>query len=163
MSLDLEKLGKLAAEATPGPWANQRQRPLAIVPADQAGLMWGGSSDPDEDRQRFAHPLAVVQLDDLTLRDAPEIAEMFPHRRVHSVIAAADAAYIAAASPDVVAALVRVALAAKAGLSWMAGVCVPDGAEYAAEGHLWNLSSSELARGEAIRDALRGALAELGR
>jgi hypothetical protein len=53
-----------------------------------------------------------VQLDDLTLRDAPEIAEMFPHRRVHPEIAEADAALIVAAV-NALPALCRVALAAK--------------------------------------------------
>ena len=109
---EIERLRGLLANATPGPWANQRQRPLAIVSADQAGLLWGGSVDPDQDRQRFAHPLAVVQLDDLTLRDNPDIAERFPHRRVHPAIAQADADLIVAAV-NALPALLDVAEAAR--------------------------------------------------
>jgi hypothetical protein len=156
MTVDLAALAKLASEATPGPWANQRQRPLAIVTADQMGLSWGGSSDPDEDRRRFAQPLAVVQLDDLTLRDNPEIAEMFPHRRVNPVIAQADAAYIAAASPDVVAALVRVALAAKAVVKSELGVAtgVVRGPDPKPEDFVWSVGGI---------DTLRAALADLDR
>jgi hypothetical protein len=49
--------------------------------------------------------------------------------------------------------------AAVPALAWMAEKCVPDGAEYAAEGHLFSLSIGELNDGEAIRDTLRAALA----
>jgi hypothetical protein len=57
------------------------------------------------------------------------------------------------------AALERLVVAANPALAWMAEKCVPDGAEYAAEGHLFSISIGELNEGEAIRDALRAALA----
>jgi hypothetical protein len=81
-----------------------------------------------------------------TLRDDIEAANRLDTRR------AATIATLRAALDGLVEAAVPA-------LAWMAEKCVPDGAEYAAEGHLFSLSIGELNDGEAIRDNLRAALA----
>ena len=87
---DLEGLAKLAAEATPGPWrcAGTPDKPWPVVSAD------------DKERGYQIHNMGRIKVED------PAVWRfMEPTYR-------ADAAYIAAASPDVVLALIRVALAA---------------------------------------------------
>jgi len=83
-----------------------------VVEGD-ANKSLGGASDPDEDRERFAAVIAKVRLDDITLRDHPEVAARFPHRRVHREQSDADARAIVVAV-NLADPLWRVAEAARA-------------------------------------------------
>ena len=83
MTVDLAALAKLASEATPGPWE-----------ADDTTDTWGGLPETEASTGWFRRGPGLVDTGD------------------YMTLSWADAAYIAAASPDVVLALVRVALAA---------------------------------------------------
>jgi hypothetical protein len=81
---NLEALAKLASEATPGPWK-----------VEATGVDYDDDGDDSEVESGWIiGPKMIDRYDYETLRFT-------------------DAAYVAAASPDVVLALVRVALAAK--------------------------------------------------
>ena len=91
MTVDLAALAKLASEATPGPW-------------DWKQYDTGTIGDLRKRTNTFrTTSRIIVRIEQLYVFDDPS-----------GLLKDADAAYIAAASPDVVLALVRVALAAKA-------------------------------------------------
>jgi len=85
------------AARTPGRWVPLSGWPRHIVVEGDANKSLGGASDPDEDRERYATVIAKVRLDDITLRDHPEVAARFPHRRVHREQSDADARAIVVA------------------------------------------------------------------
>ena len=91
MTVDLAALAKLASEATPGPWH-----------FEDVSDGWDGRT---------------VDLEDAR---GTSILSGWGYDAWGINVGDADAAYIAAASPDVVAALVRVALAAQETLSFIA-------------------------------------------
>jgi hypothetical protein len=113
---------------------------------------WAGFWTPEQEAAAILGPNGVF------LPDGPreEYAELYGWVADASTRIDRDAATIAALR----AALDGLVEAADPALAWMAEKCVPDGAEYAAEGHLFSLSIGELNEGEAIRDALRAALAK---
>ena len=85
--------GAAGPHPTPRPWRQMRSWPLYIVADGEQDRGRGSSIFPDEDAG-FAHPIVAVQFDDITVRDHPEVAAQFPHRRVHRDVAEADAALI---------------------------------------------------------------------
>ena len=92
-----EQVTAALAARTPGRWVPLSGWPRHIVVEGDANKSLGGASDPDEDRERFAAVIAKVRLDDITLRDHPEVAARFPHRRVHREQSDADARAIVVA------------------------------------------------------------------
>jgi len=92
-----EQVTAALAARTPGRWVPLSGWPRHIVVEGDANKSLGGASDPDEDRERYATVIAKVRLDDITLRDYPEVAARFPHRRVHREQSDADARAIVVA------------------------------------------------------------------
>jgi hypothetical protein len=91
VTVDLDRLAALAEKATPGPWEQMLYWPLLIVRAGDERRRLGASSDPREDTEEFAHPIAEV-------RESThfEGCESFTRRRFDRKQNAADAAFIAA-------------------------------------------------------------------
>ena len=99
---DLEVLAKLASEATPGPVFDFTCKPM-------------GRGDPDHCSIHGDIPRTISILSHIETAHGISRAEYWARQEAEEARRSfANAAYIAAASPDVVLALVRVALAAKA-------------------------------------------------
>lgn len=95
---------KAADSATPGPWATMTHWPRYIVPAGQKEKAVGGSIYPDDDRERYAHPIVTAEFDDYADKAA------FAHRPVNKELANATASFIATArndAPDIARALIE--------------------------------------------------------
>jgi hypothetical protein len=98
--LDRARLKALAEKATQGPWKSHKSFPANVCVESDAQKPMGGADTPEVDRG-YAEPIATVQFDDFKF----DGWEKFTHRRQSREQAHADAAYIAACSPDVILSL----------------------------------------------------------
>ncbi|HEX8610212.1 MAG TPA: hypothetical protein VF800_02905 [Telluria sp.] len=111
--MDTTELKRLAEAATPGPWIAKFER--WVIPAGHADRNIGGSTNPMRDFEDYAHQICATSCKYLPVRD--------------------NAAYIAAANPTVVLALIaRVAeLEASAGANDLRSIILASRAEGRAE------------------------------
>jgi hypothetical protein len=91
-AIEIEELKALALAASPGPWGTAFDR--YIIPASHLGRRIGGSTNPHDDFENFAHVIAEARCKYLPIR--------------------ANATYIAAANPAVVLVLLADLAAARA-------------------------------------------------